>query len=117
MFSLVANDGTADSSADTVSITVSPPANTAPTANAGGDQTVASAASVTLDGSGTSDIDVGDVLTYAWTQTSGTTVALTGATTAQPSFTAPTLGHHSENNRREVVNRLRASVVSIIVSA
>ncbi|MDF0544577.1 serine protease [Sphingobium sp. H39-3-25] len=36
---------------------------------------------------------------------------------AAAGFTAPTLGHHSENNRREVVNRLRASVVSIIVSA
>ncbi len=36
---------------------------------------------------------------------------------AAAGFTAPTLGNHSENNRREVVNRLRASVVSIIVSA
>ena len=36
---------------------------------------------------------------------------------AAAGFTAPTLVNHSENNRREVVNRLRASVVSIIVSA
>ncbi|QDK35784.1 hypothetical protein DM450_23955 (plasmid) [Sphingomonas sp. IC081] len=36
---------------------------------------------------------------------------------AAAGFTAPMLSHHSENNRREVVNRLRASVVSIIVSA
>ena len=48
---------------------------------------------MTLDGTGSNDPDVGDTLsTYAWTQTSGTTMSLTGATTAQPTFTAPTLG-------------------------
>ena len=72
--------------------TIAPP-NSAPTADAGADQTgVASGASVTLDGTGSSDPDVGDVLSYAWTQTAGTTVVLSDATAPQPGFTAPTLG-------------------------
>ena len=65
--------------------------NSTPTADAGSDQTVASTAAVTLDGSGSSDADSGDTLTYAWTQTSGTTVTLSSATVQQPTFTAPTL--------------------------
>ena len=67
---------------------VIPGQNTAPTANAGPDQTVAPSAAVNLAGSAT-DPDVGDTLTYAWIQTVGTAVALTGANTATPSFTAP----------------------------
>ena len=93
-FSLVVTDDKSNAStADTVDITVNPPANSAPTADAGADQTaVASAATVTLDGSGSTDPDTGDTLTYAWTQTSGTTMSLSSTTAAQPTFTAPTLG-------------------------
>ncbi len=43
---------------------------------------------VSLDGSGSSDID-GDALTYAWVQTAGPAVTLTDANVAQPSFTSP----------------------------
>ncbi|WP_204355382.1 PKD domain-containing protein, partial [Roseovarius amoyensis] len=63
------------------SVGPSAPGNTAPTADAGLDQAVASAASVTLDGSGSDANDAGQTLTYAWTETSGTGVSLTGATT------------------------------------
>ena len=67
--------------------------NSAPTADAGADQTaVASAATVTLDGSGSTDPDSGDTLTYAWSQTAGTTVSLSSTSAAQPTFTAPSLG-------------------------
>jgi len=67
---------------------VVPGQNTAPTANAGPDQTVAPGATVNIAGSAT-DPDVGDTLTYAWIQTAGPAVVLTGVNTATPSFTAP----------------------------
>jgi VCBS repeat-containing protein len=62
-----------------------------PIANAGTDQSVDTLSPVTLDGSGSSDYPGEDdyPLTYQWTQTGGTTVVLTGATTMTPSFTAP----------------------------
>jgi hypothetical protein len=62
--------------------------NVAPIANAGADQTVSEGVVVSLDGRGSSDPN-GDSLSYRWTQTAGPTVALSGATTATPSFTAP----------------------------
>ena len=88
VFTLTVSDGTA-SATDTVTITVTP-ANTAPDANAGADQSVTAGTSVTLDGSGSSDPDTGDTLAYSWAHTSGTpAVTLTGPTTASPTFTAP----------------------------
>ncbi|WP_299908225.1 autotransporter domain-containing protein, partial [uncultured Paracoccus sp.] len=90
-FSLVVNDGVEASPADTVQITVTPPANTPPTANAGPGQTLASGASAMLDGSASSANDAGQTLTYAWTQTAGTAVTLNNATSVTPGFTAPTL--------------------------
>ena len=90
VFSLTVSDG-ALTDTDTVTVTVGP-ANTAPTANAGADQSVTAGASVTLDGSASSDPDTGDTLTYSWAHTSGTpSVTLTGATTASPTFTAPSV--------------------------
>ena len=66
-------------------------ANTPATANAGGDASVGSGGAGSLDGSGSSANDMGQMLTYAWSQTAGTAVTLTGAATATPSFTAPIL--------------------------
>jgi len=82
------NDGATDT--DTVVVNVNEPANVAPTADAGADQTVDSGALVNLDGTGSADPD-GTIASFAWTQTGGTnTVTLNGANTATPSFTAPT---------------------------
>ena len=68
-------------------LSVSSQANRAPTAIAGADRTVSTGENVTLFGSGT-DPD-GDLLTYLWTQLSGTSVGLTNATISRPRFTAP----------------------------
>ncbi len=59
-----------------------------PVANAGADQTVPLGDAVRLDGSGSEDPG-GDPLTYEWRQIAGLTVALMGAKTAMPTFTAP----------------------------
>ena len=65
-----------------------PPAPGAPVADAGADVEVDPGAAVTLDGSASADPD-GETLTFAWSQNSGAAVALAGADTAAPSFTAP----------------------------
>jgi predicted outer membrane repeat protein len=63
--------------------------NDAPVANAGADQTVRAGDPVLLDGSASFDADPSQTLSYQWSQTSGTAVTLSDATSAQPSFTAP----------------------------
>jgi hypothetical protein len=90
-FSLIVNDGTDDSVADTVDITVTPPANVLPTADAGLDQTVQAPTTVTLDGSASSSNNVGQTLTYDWVQTSGTAVTLSSSSAVSPTFSTPTL--------------------------
>jgi serine protease len=60
----------------------------APQANAGPDQVVLPNTLVTLDGTGSTDLD-GEIVSFAWTQIAGQPVVLTGADTATPSFTAP----------------------------
>jgi len=68
--------------------------NTAPTADAGSDQTVnettidGEPTVVTLSGSG-ADVDSPDGLTYSWTQVSGPSVTLENADNATASFAAP----------------------------
>ncbi len=64
--------------------------NHPPVAATGSIQTVYKRSIVTLDGSPSSDPDQ-DSLTYAWTQTGGPSVVLNGATSAKPSFVAPSV--------------------------
>jgi len=88
---LIVNDGTVSSAPDTVSVTT---LNSTPVANAGVNQTVLVNDTVTLDGSGSSDADF-DPLTYSWSLTSkpaGSTAALTGPTTVNPTFVADLSG-------------------------
>ncbi len=65
-----------------------PTGNNAPSANAGTDQSVVGGSTVSLDASSSSDPD-GDPLSFLWTQSTGTPVALSNASSAQASFTAP----------------------------
>ena len=65
--------------------------NRAPVANAGPPQEVATGVLVTLDGSGSSDLD-GDVLTYLWEQlpgVGGSDVTLSDPSAVSPTFRAP----------------------------
>jgi hypothetical protein len=74
-------------SIDSVTIEVTN-VNNPPTADSGGDQTVDENSAVSLTGTASSDPD-SDPLTFAWLQTAGPIVALAGADTATPSFSAP----------------------------
>jgi len=69
--------------------------NLAPTADAGGEQTVEEGATVMLDGTGSGDQD-GDSLTYSWTQTDGPDVTLANADSANPEFTAPEVDNQTD---------------------
>jgi hypothetical protein len=65
-----------------------PAPNRAPSANAGADQSVFKAVTVTLDASASTDPD-SNPLTYRWTQTAGPAVTLSSSTASRPTFTAP----------------------------
>ena len=87
-FKLTVTDNQGATGFDTITVTVNP-ANQSPTANAGPDQTVTAGALVSLPGSG-NDTD-GTIASYAWTQTVGPAVTLSGANTATAGFTAPSV--------------------------
>ncbi|MCW3849048.1 PKD domain-containing protein [Sphingomonas sp. LB-2] len=85
-FSLIVNDGFEDSVAAQVQVNIA--ANVAPVANAGTNFAAGGGTTATLNGTASNGGD-GDPITYSWTQVSGPTATLTGATTATPSFTVP----------------------------
>ena len=88
---LVVNDGTVDSPADSVNIATG---NTAPVANAGLDLSVLVGANVLLDGGGSSDAD-GNPLTYNWSLTSkpaGSIASLSNSTSIMPAFSVDLAG-------------------------
>ena len=82
--------------------------NTPPVANAGANQAVTSGATVTLNGTASSDSD-GTIASFAWTQTAGTAVTLTNPTTSQPTFPAPTVAVATALTFSLVVTDNRAS--------
>ena len=67
--------------------------NFPPVARAGADQTVSINTLVTLDGSGSTDLD-DDNLTYSWTQIGGPVVALLNPATVTPQFTPDVVGRY-----------------------
>jgi NADPH-dependent 7-cyano-7-deazaguanine reductase QueF-like protein len=91
--SLIVNDGKVDSTAAAVPITVAS-ANSEPIANAGINQNVVVGASVTLDGTNSSDANR-DQLTFRWVMMSkptGSAASLSSAVSAKPVFVADTVG-------------------------
>jgi len=87
---LIVNDGFVDSAPATVMIS----SNSPPVANAGLAQTVLAGTSVTLNGSGSTDVD-GDPLTFRWAITSkpaNSTATLSDSTAVTPTFLADQLG-------------------------
>jgi hypothetical protein len=90
VFEVSVDDGTNAAVTDSVTITVNAQevVDTAPSVDAGSDQTVDSAASVTLAATVTDD---GTDFTVTWTQTDGTDVTLSDSTAASTTFTAPTV--------------------------
>ena len=86
IFQLVVNNGDSNSTASTVKLTI--PANKAPIADAGKDQTAVARSRVNLDGSASKDPN-GDKISYSWRQVSGPPAALVGETNAKPYFIAP----------------------------
>jgi RHS repeat-associated protein len=81
---LVVNDGTVNSDPDTVVISTQ---NSKPVANAGPDQSATVTSTVTLDGSGSTDVD-GNSLTYQWSLTvpASSTATLSSVTAVMPTF-------------------------------
>lgn len=72
-----------------ISATSGEPQNRAPVADAGPDRIVTAGETVTLDPSGSSDPDAGDLLSFAWLQTDGPTADLTEAGNGRVAFLAP----------------------------
>lgn len=93
---LVVNDGNVNSTADSVTVTVTDP-NITPVADAGVDQEIFPSTLLQLDGSASSDGD-GDGLTYAWTITSApvsSMAILSDDAIVNPTFTPVVPGNYS----------------------
>ncbi|PKK88835.1 MAG: hypothetical protein CVV64_16970, partial [Candidatus Wallbacteria bacterium HGW-Wallbacteria-1] len=97
VLTLTVDDGTA---IDTSSVEIT--GNTLPAAAAGADQNVSTGATVTLNGSASTDAD-GNTLTWAWAfetvngKPSGSNAALTNAATSTATFTADLAGTYTVN--------------------
>ncbi|MCA9501015.1 MAG: hypothetical protein KC588_17605, partial [Nitrospira sp.] len=88
---LIVNDGQKDSPPDMVLINTQ---NSKPVAHAGEDQTVSVGSTVTLNGSGSHDVD-GNSLTFQWSliaKPTESTAALSHLTSIQPTFGADRVG-------------------------
>ncbi len=108
--SLTVNDGK-ESHTDTITVTVNtgsdtpdtpipdtPILNNAPVANAGVDQVMTLGSTVTLNGTGSSDPDAGDTITYLWRFVSRpplSTANLNNSTSAEPTFIPDMAGSYN----------------------
>lgn len=89
VFELTVTDSGGLKSTDTTIVNVTPAGgNQPPVSDAGPDQTVREGNTVTLDGSGSKDVDDG-IVSYVWSQTAGQPVVLSDPISVKPTFTAP----------------------------
>ncbi|MCU7812161.1 MAG: PKD domain-containing protein, partial [Candidatus Thiodiazotropha sp. (ex Notomyrtea botanica)] len=82
--------GGSDTASSSTNNAVGTPQANSPTAVITAPQAFISGETATLDGSSSSDPD-GDTLSFLWTQTQGTTIALSDNTNPSLSFIAPTV--------------------------
>ncbi len=95
-FELVVNDGSLNSSPDSVTI-IANTVNATPIADAGSDQNIPTGSLVTLDASNSYDPDVDDTLTYYWSVNSkpnGSSMSLSNSNAVNPTFTADLEGSY-----------------------
>ncbi len=113
-FQLRVGDGNGAFNTASVDVNVSGVTNTDPVVNAGSDRSTSEGATVNLSGTAT-DSDLGDTLTYAWTQTLGTAVTISNGDTANASFEAPAVGAGGETLTFELtVNDGTATVTDTV---
>ncbi len=99
-FELRVSDGQAIN-ADTIVVTVNGVSNSDPVADAGSDRLAAQQSTIVLVGSAT-DTDLGDSLTYAWTQVSGSAATITDGDTPNATIGTPSVGPGGETLRFEL---------------
>lgn len=99
VFTLVVNDGNADSDPVQVTVTVLQ-VNKKPIAHAGDDETVIEGSNVSLNGSTSIDPD-GDAISYQWTSLDG--IVLFNPTSNRPSFIAPQINTDTKYRFKLVV--------------
>jgi chitinase len=115
---LVVNDGALDSTTGLVTVAASL-GNVAPVARVGVDQTTIPGATVTVDGSASSDAN-GDPLSFAWSlvgRPAGSTAALASTTADSTTFVPDLVGSYTLNlevSDGTLTNLSRALVVTVV---
>ena len=113
-FQLRVTDGNGGVNTSSVDVTVNGVSNTDPVVNAGNDQAAAEGSTVSLTGTAT-DNDIGDALSYSWTQVSGTSVSIINGDQSAATFEAPLVGATPETLTFELaVNDGSTTVTDLI---
>ena len=94
-FRLSVTDPDGANSTSTVDVIVNGVTNTDPVVNAGNDQAATERMTVNLIGTA-SDTDIGDSLSFSWTETTGSGATITNSDMASASFEAPAVGAGGE---------------------
>jgi len=102
----------------TVTSNMSVTANTRPVANAGPNQAVLVPATVTLDGSGSSDAD-GNAISYLWSlsRPAGSSASLSNATAQKPTFLADVGGPYTATLTVSDGSLVSSPVSTVLISA